>query len=57
MAKNGKIGDGYRNGQVTGRSQTYNDKIDRWIKRDTETGRFMDQKVDGTPFKGVRKEH
>lgn len=56
MAKNGEVGDGHRNGQVTGRSQVYNDSIDRWIKRDTETGRFMDQKQDGTPFKGVRKE-
>lgn len=56
MAKNGKTGDGHRNGQVTGRSQTYNQNIDRWIKRDTATGRFIDQKVNGDPFKGVRKE-
>lgn len=56
MAKNGEVGDGHRDGQVTGRSQVYNDSIDRWIKRDTETGKFMDQKQDGTPFKGVRKE-
>lgn len=56
MAKNGKIGDGHRNGQITGRSQAYNESIERWIKRDMETGRFMDQKQDGTPFKGVRKE-
>lgn len=56
MAKNGKTGDGHRNGQVTGRSQTYNPNIDRWIKRDTSTGRFMDQKVNGDPFKGIRKE-
>jgi hypothetical protein len=27
-----------------------------WTKRDTQTGRFMDQKVDGKPFKGVRRE-
>ena len=25
-------------------------------KGDTQTGRFMDVKQDGTPFKGVRKE-
>jgi len=25
-------------------------------KRDKDTGRFMDVKQDGTPFKGVRKE-
>lgn len=56
MAKNGEVGDGHRNGQVSGRSQVYNEGIDRWIKRDTDTGRFMDQKQDGSPFKGVRKE-
>ena len=56
MAKNGISGDGHRNGQVTGRSQTYNSHIDRYIKRDTSNGQFMDQKKDGTPFKGVRKE-
>lgn len=27
-----------------------------WVKRDTETGLIMDQKLDGEPFKGVRKE-
>jgi len=56
MATNPPAGDGHRNGQVTGRSQVYNPKTDTWTKRDTETGRFMDQKNDGTPFKGVRKE-
>lgn len=57
MAKNNPTGDSRRYGQVTGRSQTYNGKIDRFIKRDTSTGRFMDQKTDGKPFKGVRKEN
>ena len=33
-----------------------NPKTDQWIKRDAETGRFMDAKEDGTPFKGVAKE-
>jgi hypothetical protein len=28
-----------------------------WVKRDSETGRFLDVKSDGEPFKGVRKEH
>lgn len=55
MAKNGKPGDGHRNGQVTNRVQVYNDKIGRWTKIDTTTNLFMDQKQDGTPFKGVRK--
>jgi len=27
-----------------------------WVKRDADTGQFMDQKSDGTPFKGVAKE-
>lgn len=56
MARNGKTGDGHRNGAVKDRSQTHNPKTDQWVKRDTETGRFMDVKQDGTPFKGVRKE-
>jgi len=56
MAKNGKTGDGHRNGAVKDRSQTYNPKTDTWVKRDSDSGRFMDQKSDGKPFKGVRKE-
>ena len=56
MAKNGKVGDGHRNGAVKDRSQTYNPKIEQWVKCDADTGRFMDVKQDGTPFKGVTKE-
>jgi hypothetical protein len=56
MAKNGKSGDGHRNGAVKERSQTYNPKTEHWIKRDKETGQFMDQKADKKPFKGVTKE-
>jgi len=56
MAKNGKVGDGHRNGAVKQRSQTFNPITERWTKRDSETGRFMDQKSDENPFKGVRKE-
>lgn len=56
MARNGKAGDGHRNGAVKDRSQTHNPKTDQWVKRDTDTGRFMDVKQDGTPFKGIRKE-
>jgi len=26
------------------------------VKRNAKTGKFMDVKSDGTPFKGVRKE-
>ena len=56
MATNGKAGDGHRHGAVRERSQTYNPKTEQYVKRDTTTGRFMDVKKDGTPFKGVRKE-
>jgi len=56
MATNPPTGDGRRNGAVRERSQVYNPTIDRYVKRDTNTGRFMDVKSDGTPFKGVRKE-
>lgn len=56
MATNPPKGDGHRNGAVKGRSQVYNPKTESWVKRDTETGRFMDQKADSKPFKGVRKE-
>ena len=56
MATNPPTGDGHRNGMVRDRSQVYNPKTETWTKRDTETGRFMDQKANGTPFKGVRKE-
>ncbi len=54
MAKN--TGNGYRQGAVRGRSQTYNPNTKSYVKRDTSTGRFMDGKSDGKPFKGVRKE-
>ena len=55
MAKNGPKGGG-RIGPVKGRSQAKNPN-GNWTKRDTKTGRFMDQKVDGKPFKGVAKEN
>lgn len=56
MATNGKKNDGHREGAVRQRSQTFNPKTDRWVKRDTETGKFMDQKANDKPFKGIRKE-
>ena len=56
MAKNAPTGDGRRQGMVKGRSQTFNPLTKKWVKRDTETGKFMDVKQGGTPFKGVRKE-
>ena len=56
MATNPPTGDGHRNGAVRERSQTYNPVTHKWVKRDAETGKFMDVKKDGEPFKGVRKE-
>lgn len=56
MATNKPYGDGHRHGTVKTRSQAYNDKIERFVKRDKTTGKFMDVKSDDKPFKGVRKE-
>ena len=56
MAKNAPTGDGQRKGMVRRRSQTFNPLTNQWVKRNAETGQFMDVKQDGTPFKGVRKE-
>ena len=56
MATNPPKGDGHRKGAVRDRSQVKNPQTGTWAKRDTNTGRFMDQKADGNPFKGVRKE-
>lgn len=56
MATNPPTGDGHRKGAVRKRSQVRNPRNERWTKRDAETGRFMDQKADHKPFKGVRKE-
>lgn len=55
MAKNPPKGTG-RKGAVKGRSQVKNPKTGRYVKRDRSTGRFMDQKADREPFKGVRRE-
>ena len=57
MAKNAPIGDNARRGAVRDRSQVYNPTTETWTKRDANNGQFMDQKKDGEPFKGVRKEH
>ncbi len=54
MASN--TGKGYRVGAISKRSQIINPRNHRFIKRDAETGRFIDVKSDGTPFKGVAKE-
>lgn len=56
MAKNKKTGDNARVGAVKDRSQVLNPQTGEYVKRDTETGQFMDQKADDKPFKGVRQE-
>jgi hypothetical protein len=53
VAKN--TGKDYRVGAVRDRSQL--ETPAGWVKRDTETGRFMDVKSDSEPFKGIRREH
>jgi hypothetical protein len=54
MAKNPPKGPG-RRGAVKNRSQTQT-RSGNWVKRDSGSGQFMDQKADGKPFKGVRRE-
>lgn len=58
MATNKPTGDGHRNGAVKDRSQLKTKVMgeDTFVKRDTATGQFMDQKADGEKFKGVRTE-
>jgi hypothetical protein len=54
MARN--TGVGFRRGSVDDRTQVHNPRNDRWTKRQVATGRFMDQKANNDPFKGVAKE-
>jgi hypothetical protein len=54
MARN--TGENFRRGSVDNRTQVLNPTTGIWTKRDTDTGRFMQGKEDGTPFKGVAKE-
>jgi hypothetical protein len=56
MAKNPPTGDNARKGAVKQRSQVLNSKTNLYVKRDTETGKFMDVKTSGGKFKGVRRE-
>ncbi|MDO9411380.1 MAG: hypothetical protein Q7T81_02240 [Pseudolabrys sp.] len=56
MATNPPKGDGHRKGAVRDRSQTYNPKTEQFVKRDSDSGRFLDVKQDGSKFKGVRRE-
>lgn len=54
MATN--TGDNHRDGSVKERTQVHNPKTDNWVKRNTKTGQFINQKSDGKPHKGVPKE-
>jgi len=58
MATNAPSGDNHRNGAVRKRTQLKAPVMGetRFIKRDTDTGQFLDQKKDGKKFKGIRKE-
>jgi hypothetical protein len=58
MAINKPTGDNARKGAVRKRTQLKTKVMgeDRFTKRDKTSGQFMDQKVDGKKFKGVRKE-
>jgi hypothetical protein len=49
-------GNNGRNGTVKDRSQVFNPSTGHFIKRDTNTGKFLEIKKDGKPFKGIRKE-
>ncbi|HRL22921.1 MAG TPA: hypothetical protein PLP85_14225 [Alcaligenes sp.] len=54
MTKN--TGDKHRDGSVKNRTQLSNPVNNNLTKRDTTTGRFIEQKTSGGPFKGVAKE-
>lgn len=54
MATN--TGNSSRKRAVKDRSQVFNPATGNYVKRDTKTGRFIDVKSDGKPFKGVVKE-
>jgi len=55
MAKNPPPGDGHRVGAVKDRTQ-FQHPNGHWVKRNDDSGRFMDVKADKDKFKGVRKE-
>jgi len=54
MAKNPPKGPG-RRGFVKNRDQVVSRRNVRWVKRNLKSGRFINQKSDVLPFKGVRK--
>src|SRR5579862_9825913 len=54
VAKN--TGNNSRRGSVDNRTQSQNPVNGNFTKRNTDTGRFMQQKENGKPFKGVAQE-
>ena len=55
MATNPPKGDNQRKGAVRKREQVFNPRNKRWTKIDSDKKKFIDQKADKKPFKGVRK--
>lgn len=55
MATNGPKGKG-RIGAVDNRKQVFNPITRLWVKVNTVTGRFIDDKTTGGKFKGIRKD-
>lgn len=56
MARNKPYGDKKRKGVVKKRVQAYNPKNKRWVKINTKSHLFVDQKAEKyKAFKGVRK--
>lgn len=58
MAVNKPTGDNARKGAVRKRSQLKGKVLGEtaWTKRNKKSGKFMDVKLSGKKFKGVRKE-
>ena len=57
MATNKPYGDNARKGAVKNRTQVQSPKTGLWVKRDSDTGRFMEVKTSSDkPFKGVTNE-
>ena len=50
----GNTGNGQRAGAVRDRTQVFNEKTGKYIKRDTVTGRFISSS--DTKYKGVKEE-
>ena len=54
MAKNATTGRG-RVGQIKNRIQSFNSLTRQYVESNTQTGKFLNVKSDGRPFKSVRR--